>query len=176
MMKQVVGLVVYHLNARGLRLLVNPGIQVTDTGDDKLTVLVLWGNLKHHVQHLFHFLLSAPRQERYDWAVADFIFLVKEIMGLKLGDFIQERIAYEVYIPFEFLEKIFLKRQDGIEMIHIFLERIGPLLVPRPYLRRNIIMNPYTFGYGKLGHLHIIRPIINKEQGIGLKVKNISFY
>ena len=60
-------------------------------------------------------------------------------------------------------------------MIHIPLEGISPFLIPSPHLRRDIIMDNNSLGFGKLRHFHVKATVIHEDQCVRLKFKNVFF-
>ena len=73
-------------------------------------------------------------------------------------------------------EKLHLERQNGKQFIHIPLDILDTVFFPRPYLRRNIIVNRYLcLCMDKLGNIKIESRIIYQNNNVRFPGNNVFF-
>ena len=73
------------------------------------------------------------------------------------------------------LEEGHLERQDGEHLVHIALYILDAPLLPRPYLRRYVVVDGYVgIGMHILGNVKIEARIVDKDKGVGLPLHYIA--
>ena len=73
------------------------------------------------------------------------------------------------------LEEGHLERQDGEHLVHIALYTLDAPLLPRPYLRRYVVVDGYAgLGMHILGNVKIEARIVDKDKGVGLPLHYIA--
>src|SRR5690554_7060881 len=79
-------------------------------------------------------------------------------------------MAYKMngVVVFIFIEFLF-KRKNDIHFIYIPLNVFDASFLPRPYLRRDVIMGPKTLFFSPFCNAEIKARIIDENYGIGMK-------
>ena len=72
------------------------------------------------------------------------------------------------------LEEVHFEREDGKQLVHIALDILDAILLPRPYLGRNIIVDRYIrMRVYVLGYLEVETRIIHQNHRIGMPGRDV---
>ena len=154
-------------------LLIISQFQAGSTGNYGLVARIGGCHLQHGRKVVFDFLAATTRQQRqYGTAVQPFV-LAESIRADHLffpivGNRIDRRITHIVHRVVKASEKLHFERQNTEHTVHIATEILDTILLPSPYLRRDIIVDRhpqlllYIFGY-----LQIESRIIDQNHHIG---------
>ena len=73
-------------------------------------------------------------------------------------------------------EELNLERQDGEELVHIALDILDAILLPSPYLGRDVIIDRTdTIGLYILGYLQVKARIVDEDDYIRLPLADVLF-
>ena len=74
------------------------------------------------------------------------------------------------------LKEVHLERKDGKKLIHISFDILDTILLPCPYLGRDIVIYRYgTMRMHEFRHRQIETGIIHQNQHIGVPRQNVPF-
>ena len=180
--QQVVGLSVHHLHVVALHEL--PIVITVNAGRsryDHRVVGAVLRSLEHGGQVVFDFLSAASAEQRHDGLLSrNVVELVKSVAPLvgsreETVHLLLRRIAHVVNrVMVLALEEAHLEGQNREELIHIAANVLDAILLPGPYLRRNIVVDrtqPLLLHI--LGDVEIEARIVNEYHHVGAPLGDV---
>ena len=140
------------------------------TGQDKLIIRKSGSSLQHIRQIIFDFLFPATGKKSDNKVLL--IFRMSCLIGCHL---IHRRVSYIVNgVLMLSFEEFHFKRKNGEKLIYISFYILDTVFFPRPYLRRNIIVNRYLcLCVDKFGNIQIESRIIYQNDNIRIPGNDI---
>ena len=152
------------------------------TGQDKLIVGKSGSSLQHIRQIIFDFLFPATGKKSDNRLILQLVLRNKVLLIFRMScligcHLIHGRVSYIVNgVLMLSFEEFHFKRKNGEKLIYISFYILDTVFFPRPYLRRNIIVNRYLcLCMDKLGNIKIESRIIYQNNNVRFPGNNVLF-